>query len=125
MRRRGFTLIELLVVMSIVALLASIAAPRYFRSMDRAKEVALRTSLLTMREAIDQYVADQGRYPESLQDLVDRRYLRALPEDPLTGSRHRWIEVPPAPDDALPGGMVDIRSDAPGISSEGDAYAAW
>lgn len=125
MRIRGFTLIELLVVMSIVALLAAIAAPRYFKSLDRAKEVALRSSLTTVREAIDQYVADTGRYPESLQSLVESRYLRALPADPLTGRRDQWVEVPPPADSATPGKLFDVRSGAPGISSEGDAYAAW
>lgn len=84
---RGFTLIELIVVMAIVALLASIAAPRYFQSLQRSKETALLSSLNTMRDAIDQFAADKGRYPESLAELATARYIREIPEDPIAGSR--------------------------------------
>ena len=75
---RAFTLIELIVVMAIVALLVSIAAPRYFGSLERARENSLRTSLAVMRQAIDQFAADRGRYPESLEELVNARYLRQV-----------------------------------------------
>jgi general secretion pathway protein G len=89
-RNRAFTLIELLVVMAIVALLVAIAAPRYFRSIERAKENTLRSSLHVMRDAIDQYLADRGRYPMSVRELAERRYLREVPVDPLTGSGADW-----------------------------------
>lgn len=140
----GFTLIELIVVMAIVALLASIAAPRYLRSVDLARESSLRSSLAVMRQAIDQFAADRGRYPLSLQELVDQRYLRQLPEDPLTGRRESWVALSPPPDDGLasaggshaeaasalpPGqskaGIWDVRSGASGRARSGELYADW
>lgn len=122
---RGFTLIELIVVMAIVALLASIAAPRYFASLNKSKETALRQSLVTMRDAIDQYAADKGRYPDSLQDLAAARYLREVPEDPLTASRETWVELPPPADMQASGRLWDVRSGAAGRSADGRLYADW
>ena len=124
-RHTGFTLIELIVVMAIVALLVSIAAPRYLQSIDRAREASLRSSLQVMRHAIDQFAADRGRYPDSLQELVDERYLRQLPEDPLTGQRDSWVLLQPAPDSAVPGQVWDLRSGAAGRARDGGLYADW
>ena len=124
-RSSGFTLVELLVVMTIVTLLVSIAAPRYFRSVERARENSLHTSLNVMRDAIDQYLADRGRYPESLGDLAAQRYLRELPEDPLTGRRDSWIALPPPPDSAWVGNLFDVRSGAAGRAGDGRLYADW
>jgi general secretion pathway protein G len=123
--RRGFTLIELIVVMAIVALLASIAAPRYFQSIERSKENALRTSLNVMRDAIDQFSADKGRYPDSLEELASQRYLRQIPVDPLTGREDSWVVLPPAPDNDLRGGVYDLRSGAAGRGADGRLYADW
>ncbi len=123
--RRGFTLIELIVVMAIVALLASIAAPRYFRSVDRARENTLRTSLKVMRGALDQFAADKGRYPESLAELVEARYLRAIPEDPMTSSGTTWISVAPPAEIAMSGKVFDVRSGAAARASDGRLYADW
>jgi general secretion pathway protein G len=125
MKRNGFTLIELLVVMAIVALLTSIAAPRYFNTVNKSKETALRTSLNTMRDAIDQFHADKGRYPESLDELAKERYLRDVPEDPITGSRSQWVTQQPPADAALPGGVYDVHSAAPGRASDGRLYGDW
>ena len=124
-RNRGFTLIELIVVMAIVALLVSIAAPRYLQSVERAREATLRTSLLVMRDAIDRFAADRARYPDSLQELVATRYLRTLPEDPITGLRSAWVELAPPADSLLPGRMVDVRSGAAGRARDGALYAEW
>ncbi|MDD5029255.1 MAG: prepilin-type N-terminal cleavage/methylation domain-containing protein [Rhodoferax sp.] len=122
--RRGFTLIELLVVMAIIATLLSIAAPRYLRSVDDAREAALKSSLSQMREAIDQFHADRGVYPQALTDLVEKNYLRAVPADPITESTETWQLVPmPGSDDA--GAVYDVRSGAPGESRLGEAYANW
>ena len=125
MRRRGFTLIELLVVLAVVSLLVSIAAPRYFASVERARENALRSSLRVMRDAIDQFAADRGRYPRTLDELVGERYLRSVPEDPFTGRRDHWVVLPPARDSGIPGAVGDVRSGAAGRAGDGSLYADW
>lgn len=122
---RGFTLIELLVVLSIMALLTALVAPRYFGALERGKEQALTTSLGVMREAIDRYAADKGRYPANLEELAQARYIRAVPEDPVTGRRDTWI-LQPAPADAQMGdGVADVRSGAPGQARDGSRFADW
>lgn len=123
MRRSGFTLIEMLVVMAIMAMLLAVAAPRYFDSLARARETALRTDLRLMREAIDKYHADTGRWPPRLDDLVLARYLRELPPDPVTSSAATW--QPQAHPDGVTPGVQDVRSGAPGTAHDGSAYAAW
>ncbi|MCV2367308.1 type II secretion system protein [Roseateles oligotrophus] len=123
--RRGFTLIELIVVMAIVALLASIAAPRYFASVDRARANSLRASLQVMRGAIDHFVADKARYPESLQELVDARYLRQIPEDPLTSSVSTWLALAPPAELETAGQVFDVRSGKAGRAADGSLYAEW
>jgi general secretion pathway protein G len=123
MKRRGFTLIELLVVMAVIGLLVSLAAPRYFSSVDRSKEAVLRSDLATMRDAIDKYHGDRGKYPDALQDLVTKGYLRALPRDPITESAATWVVVPPA--DPNLGGVYDVKSGASGKGRDGTEYGTW
>ena len=123
MRSRGFTLIELLVVLSILALLLTLALPRYFGSLDKSKEAVLRENLTQMRDAISRYYADKGRYPGSLETLASDRYLRRVPLDPITESAKTWIVVQPP--DARQSGVFDVRSGAPGKSPEGASYAEW
>lgn len=123
MVNRGFTLIELLVVMAILATLLSIAAPRYFESVDRAKEAALRTDLRMLREAIDKYRADTGHLPETLQSLADAKYLRAIPSDPITDSAITWVVVPHP--DGKTAGVYDVKSGASKPSRDGTAYENW
>ncbi len=118
-RRRGFTLIELLVVMAIIATLLTLALPRYFGSVDRSKEVTLVQSLATMRDAIDKFYADNGRYPEQIAELVDKRYLRAVPVDPVTESKETWVVVTPPSNAALKGNVYDVKSGAPGKTRDG------
>ncbi|MCF8206093.1 MAG: type II secretion system GspH family protein [Methylotenera sp.] len=122
---RGFTLIELIVVMAIVALLAGIAAPRYFHSLERARENSLRSSLRVMRDAIDHFAADRGRYPDSLDELVRTRYLRTLPEDPLTGERGSWVVLTPPADADIGGQVFDVRSGSAERAPDGSLYADW
>jgi general secretion pathway protein G len=122
-RRQGFTLIELLVVLAILALLLGIATPRYMNSVDRSKETVLKENLFQIRDSLDKYFADNGRYPDALDDLVSRRYLRAPPIDPLTGSATTWIVVPPQ--DADKGRVYDVKSGAPGKAADGTEYRNW
>ncbi len=123
-RRDGFTLIELLVVMATIALLLTIAVPRYFQSIDRAKEAVLKEDLVQMRDAIDKFYGDRGRYPERIEELVERKYLRRIPPDPITESAATWIALPPpeAPDK---GGVYDVKSGAPGTGLDGTPYESW
>lgn len=123
MVNRGFTLIELLVAMAIVALMLSIVVPRYFGSLSRAEEAVLRENLYLMRDAIDKYYADTGRYPDSLEDLATRKYIRAVPSDPLTQSSTTWILVPPA--DLQDGAVYNVRSGAKGHGRDGKPYEQW
>lgn len=122
--RKGFTLIELLVVMSVIATLLTIAVPRYFQHLDRAREAALRESLAVMRDAVDKYHGDTGRYPETLEDLVTKRYLRKVPPDPITESTETWVIVPP-PDEPGQKKVWDIRSGAEGQGLNGSDYSSW
>jgi general secretion pathway protein G len=122
-RVRGFTLIELLVVMSIIAVLLTLAVPRYFHSTDKAREAVLRQNLSQMREAIDKFYADRGRYPETLDDLVGRKYLRSVPLDPVTDSAQTWLVV--APDVSGKGSVFDVRSGGKGVALDGTSYESW
>ena len=123
MKRKGFTLIELLVVLGIVALMLTLAVPRYFPSIDKSKEVVLADNLRNVRQVLDQYYGDTGRYPDSLEQLVEKKYLRALPYDPITESDASWIIVPP--EDGAKGGVYNIRSGAAGSDRSGKPYADW
>ena len=118
--RRGFTLIELLVVMAIIGGLLAIAVPRYMHRVDLAKETVLKSDLAAMRDAVDKFFADTGRYPASLEELVTRRYLRKIPPDPITDSPESWVVVaPPAADQ---GAVYDVKSGAQGSTVDGRPY---
>ena len=104
---RGFTLVELMVVMVLIAILLTIAVPRYFGTVDNGKLSVQRQNIAALRDAIDKYYGDQGKYPSVLQDLVDKRYLREVPVDPLTDKRD-WVIVPPA--DQSQSGVYDVQS---------------
>ncbi len=119
-RERGFTLIELLVVLSIVALLLSISVPKYFHSLDYSKEVILKENLRVVRKTIDQYYSDTGHYPDDLDELVSKKYLRALPVDPITSSAATWILI--APEDIKLGKLFDLHSGAQGATRDGVGF---
>jgi general secretion pathway protein G len=120
---RGFTLIELLIVMAIIGTLLSIAVPRYFRSLEHARETVLKQDLSIVREALDKYYADLNQYPDALAALVEKRYLRSIPVDPFTRSADSWVLV--ASEDPDHSGIRDVRSGADLKASDGTEVATW
>jgi len=119
----GFTLIELLVVMAIIATLLTLAVPRYFSSVDNSKDAVLKQNLATLRDSLDKYYADTGRYPDTLEDLVKKKYLRSIPLDPITESNSTWLLI--APEDPGKGAVFDVKSGAQGVAQDGQAYEDW
>lgn len=126
-RARGFTVIELLVVLAAIGLLLSIAAPRYVQHLDTSREVVLKEDLYQLRAAIDKFYSDQGRYPGALDELVVKRYLRAVPVDPFTQRSDSWQLVPPSGGTSVQSGtaVFDVRSGARGQARDGSAYDSW
>ena len=122
-RHRGFTLIELIVVMTIISLLLTLAAPRYFHSIDLSKEKVLKANLSATRDALDKFHADTGKYPEQLADLVAKRYLRTLPWDPITERADSWLLV--APSNGQEGAVYNLNSGAEGMGLDSTPYATW
>lgn len=119
---RGFTLVELMVVLTIIGLLLSIVVPNYVGRAHHAEEAVLQEDLALMRDALDKHFADAGKYPGSLEELVTKRYLRAIPKDPLT-QQATWTVVPPS--DPQKGGVYDVHSSAKGVGSNGTPYERW
>ena len=123
----GFTLIELMMVAFVISVLAAIALPQYKHAITNAREAVLRENLFRFRDSIDQYQADKGRYPASLESLVEEGYLRKIPADPITGVAD-WEAVPAEPDPDNPGeppGIYDVKSASPALSLAGTPYAEW
>lgn len=120
MKRRGFTLIELLVVVALIAILAAVSAPMISRSVDQSRESALRENLRVMRKAIDDYYGDTGHYPPSLETLVERRYVRAVPKDPVN-EEGPWDVVWTQERD----GITDLHSQSTATAADGTTYAEW
>jgi general secretion pathway protein G len=128
LRQNGFTLVELLVVIAMISILAAMAVVQYRNSIQHAQEATLKTNLFRMRDAIDQYYADKGKYPASLDALVSEQYLRRIPEDPFTKSADTWQTTPAEPDPGNPSaepGIYDVKSGAPGQALDGTSFSDW
>lgn len=127
-REAGFTLIELMIVMAIIGILAVIAIPSYVSAVRQAREAVLKEDLHVMRNAIDAYTADKQKAPQSLDDLVQNGYLKAIPEDPMTHSKDTWV---PDTSDALSSvdqtdpGITDVHSGSQETGSDGQPYSSW
>lgn len=123
----GFTLIELLVVMSLILILGTLALPQYKHSVLYTREAVLREDLFRLRDAIDQYYADKGRYPETLDALVADGYIRKVPVDPITQSEYTWQTIPAEPDasDPTARGTYDVRSGSDRTALDGTKYSEW
>ena len=123
----GWTLVELTIVISLITVLAAIALVGYRNAITVSREAVLKEDLFRMRNAIDQYYADRGEYPSTLENLVTDGYLRTIPEDPLTGSAETWqtelAELDPA--DPFAQGIYDVKSSAEGVALNGTLYADW
>ena len=129
-RGKGFTLVELLVVMAIIGILVAIAVPQLQKAPIRAKEVTLREDLFTFRSCLDQYYADKGHYPDTLQTLVTDKYIRKIPIDPFTKSADTWQVIMEEPDSSEtasqePPGIIDVKSGAKQASLDGSPYNTW
>ena len=126
--QRGFTLIELLVVLTMIVVLASMGLAQYRTSVIHSREAVLKEDLFRMREAIDQYYADKGQYPSTLDALVSDGYLRKLPEDPFTKNTSSWQAIPAEPDANNPTaepGVYDVKSGADQTALDGSKYSEW
>ena len=129
-KEKGFTLIELIIVFTLIGILVGLSLPQYKNATKLARESVLKEDLYTMRTLINQYYVDKGKYPESLQTLVDEEYLMSIPVDPITKSSETWVEVPQelTLDEMTSGlipGIMDVKSGSEEISSEGTPYNTW
>lgn len=117
----GYTLLELMIVVTIVAILATLAEPMWQESVTRAREASLKQTLFTVRDVLDQYRADHGKYPQAMAEVVSAGYLRQMPSDPFTRSATTWQEIPSETE----GGVFDVHSGSPLVGTDGTPYNQW
>jgi general secretion pathway protein G len=125
--KKGYTLLELMIVVAIVGILVTLAIPNFQQSAMKARETALKQNLFTMRAVLDQYYADRGDYPDSLESLVEAKYLRSIPVDPFTKSSTTWTEIYEDQEDGddSPAGVFDIKSGSEDVAADGTPYKDW
>jgi len=121
----GFTLIEILIVVSIIGILITLAQPSFTRAVTAAKEATLKENLFILRDVIDQYYADNTKYPATLAELAEKGYIRRVPKDPITNSTDTWVFVEAMDEQGQPAGIFDIRSGSDRTSSDGSKYSDW
>jgi general secretion pathway protein G len=124
-QKPGFTLIELMIVITIIGILITLAQPSYHRAVTAAKEATLKENLFILRDAIDQYYADHAKYPASLADLAEKKYIRRVPKDPVTGSVETWSLVYFTDDQGRENGIFDVKSGSEGVALDGTRYNEW
>lgn len=112
-----------MVVMAIIATLLTLAVPRYFGNVEKTKEAVLHENLSSLRDSVDKFYSDTGKYPQTLDDLVSKKYLRTVPLDPITESSTTWVIIPP--EDPQLGGVYNVKSGAQGKARDGSSYADW
>lgn len=122
----GFTLLELMIVISVIIILAAITLPQYQKTIRHTREAVLRDDLFKMRSLLDQFAADKGRLPQSLEELASEGYIREIPLDPFTGERD-WTVTTGEDPNSLDGqqGVTDVHSNSAEVSSEGTPYSQW
>lgn len=122
---RGFTLIEILIVVTIIGILISLAQPSFNRAVVAAKEATLKENLFILRDVIDQFYADNAKYPSALNELVEKGYIRQVPKDPITGSADTWAAVPATDEQGQPVGIYDVKSGSDRTARDGSRYSDW
>ena len=121
----GFTFVEVMIVLVVIGILVTLATPSFTTSVHRAREAALRENLFVLRDVIDQHYADNGTYPPALEALVEKRYLRKIPKDPITGSESTWILVPDTDEHGVEVGIFDVKSGSDQAAMDGTVYNTW
>jgi general secretion pathway protein G len=122
---RGFTLIEILIVISIIGILITLAQPSFNRAVTAAKEATLKENLFILRDVIDQFYADNTKYPASLGELVEKGYIRQVPKDPITGSADSWVVVPATDEQGQEVGVYDVKCGSDRTAYDGSHYSEW
>jgi len=125
LNEKGFTFIEIMIVLVIIGILVTLATPSFTTSVQRAREAALKENLFVMRDVIDQHYADHGEYPPSLEVLIEKRYLRKVPKDPITGTEATWVLVHDQNEDGMEAGIFDIKSGSEQAAMDGTTYNTW
>lgn len=125
MNQSGFTFVEIMIVLVVIGILLTLAQPSFTTSVLRAREATLQENLFIFRDVIDQYYADHEEYPPTLEALVEARYLRKIPKDPITGTDATWLVVYATNEDGVEQGIFDVKSGSESIASDGTAYIDW